>query len=188
MDIVDRDSLIAAAASGRRIKYLLFFQDKPMRPGDPLGAECLSQFYVRSFEVDGVRYPTAEHFMMSEKARLFGDHERLERILATPSPGAAKAHGRMVAGFRQAEWDAAREDIVYRGNLAKFRRNPDLRAFLLGAGERVLVEASARDAIWGIGLDKTHADAERPERWRGLNLLGFALMRVRAALREAERD
>jgi len=68
-------------------------------------------------------------------------------------------------------------------NLAKFGQRPRLREFLLGTGDRVLVEASARDTIWGIGLAADDGRAARPEHWRGLNLLGFALMEVRHQLK-----
>jgi ribA/ribD-fused uncharacterized protein len=49
--------------------------------------------------------------------------------------------------------------------------------------ERILVEASPVDAIWGIGMASDHKDIHNPEKWRGLNLLGFALMEVREELR-----
>jgi predicted NAD-dependent protein-ADP-ribosyltransferase YbiA (DUF1768 family) len=49
----------------------------------------------------------------------------------------------------------------------------------------VLVEVSPRDRVWGIGLAATSERAEDPRQWRGLNLLGFALMSARAALRKA---
>lgn len=68
------------------------------------------------------------------------------------------------------------------GNLAKFAQNPALGEFLLGTGEQVLLEASPVDAVWGIGLAADHRDATRPAQWPGLNLLGFALMDVRAQL------
>ena len=45
-----------------------------------------------------------------------------------------------------------------------------------------LVEASPVDAVWGIGLAAADPGAHDPDRWRGLNLLGFALMDVRARL------
>lgn len=41
----------------------------------------LSFRFSVSFVVDGVTYKTAEHYMMAEKARLFNDHESLQRIL-----------------------------------------------------------------------------------------------------------
>jgi predicted NAD-dependent protein-ADP-ribosyltransferase YbiA (DUF1768 family) len=49
----------------------------------------------------------------------------------------------------------------------------------------VLVEASPRDRVWGIGISAGHEHATDPARWRGLNLLGFALMEARAGLRTA---
>lgn len=79
-------------------------------------------------------------------------------------------------------WTAARWEIVVRGNEAKFAQHPELRAYLAGTGDRVLVEASPVDRIWGIGLAHDDPAAENPELWRGLNLLGFALMEVRARL------
>ena len=75
-----------------------------------------------------------------------------------------------------------RFDTVKTANLAKFSQHADLRAFLLATGEQVLVEASPADTIWGIGLATDHAHATQPPKWRGLNLLGFALMQVRAQL------
>jgi ribA/ribD-fused uncharacterized protein len=67
---------------------------------------------------------------------------------------------------------------------AKFGADPALRGYLLGTGDRVLVEASPIDSIWGIGLSRDDPDAADPARWRGLNLLGQALMQVRSALRD----
>lgn len=47
---------------------------------------------------------------------------------------------------------------------------------------RILVEASPRNRIWGIGMGKANPDAENPMKWRGRNLLGFALTEVRDQL------
>lgn len=181
-EIFNKSDLVAACAAGRRIKYVFFWGHRSKRADAEIGAECFSQWFDVGFTLDGARYATAEHWMMAEKARLFGDAERLGRILQAKSPGEAKALGREVLGFEQSIWQAARETIVLRGNLAKFSQNAALSTYLLGTGERVLVEASPRDAVWGAGLTRDCSDAERPENWPGLNLLGFALMRVRAAL------
>ncbi|MFD7659407.1 NADAR domain-containing protein, partial [Actinosynnema sp. NPDC059797] len=59
----------------------------------------------------------------------------------------------------------------------------DLRTSLLSTGDRVLVEASPVDRIWGIGLAADDERALDPASWRGLNLLGEALTRVRELLR-----
>lgn len=103
-------------------------------------------------------------------------------MLAAKDPRAAKAAGRSVRGFDEQAWATARFDLVVAGNLAKFRSNPELSAFLAAIRPRVLVEASPRDRIWGIGMTAGHPDAAAPSRWRGTNLLGFALMNVRDQL------
>jgi len=54
---------------------------------------------------------------------------------------------------------------------------------LLNTNERILVEASPVDPIWGIGMAADHKEVNNPEKWQGLNLLGFALMEVRDELR-----
>ena len=175
------DELRALVASGKRQRFVFFWSHKPKRP-DSLGAECFSQWYAAPFEEDGVRYPTSEHYMMAEKARLFGDHENRQRILCAGSPGAAKALGRRVRGFREDVWSKHRNRIVVAANLAKFSQNSDLGAYLTGTKARVLAEASPTDRIWGIGLAASDPKAENPLRWRGINLLGFALMGVRELL------
>jgi ribA/ribD-fused uncharacterized protein len=164
---------------GAKPRFLFFWGHRPSASGR-LGPECLSQWWPAPFVVDGVRYPTAEHFMMAEKARLFGDGEAREKILAAASPAAAKKLGRTVRGFHEQKWTRARFDIVVAGSRAKFGQNAPLAAFLAGTRDRVLVEASPVDRVWGIGLAATNPAAIRPEDWRGLNLLGFALMRARA--------
>lgn len=75
-----------------------------------------------------------------------------------------------------------RVDIVRRGSVAKFKSTEVLRAYLVGTGKRVLVEASPRDRIWGVGMGRSNPLIERPSEWRGQNLLGFALMQARAEL------
>jgi len=132
--------------------------------------------------IDGQRYPTAEHFMMAEKAALFGDLAARARVLEAPTPGAAKALGRDVLGFDEAVWLANRFAIVVRANQAKFTQHPELGAFLKQTGSRILVEASPVDNIWGIGLAQDDARANDPSQWEGLNLLGFALMEIRRGL------
>jgi ribA/ribD-fused uncharacterized protein len=166
---------------GARMKFLFFWGHQPQRDGS-IGAGCLSQWWPAAFTVDNATYPTAEHFMMHRKARLFGDEQIAARILAAPHPGAAKTLGRQVGGFDDAVWNAHRYDIVVAGNTEKFGQHPELCDYLVGSRGRVLVEASPLDRVWGIGLAEDDERANRPSQWPGLNLLGFALMDVRAAL------
>jgi ribA/ribD-fused uncharacterized protein len=120
--------------------------------------------------------------MMAAKARVFGDAEALERILAAPSPASAKKLGREVRNFNEERWKQVRFEAVSFGTVVKFSSSPALRDWLLHTGDAVLVEASPKDRIWGIGLGASNPAAENPLRWRGLNLLGFALVRARGIL------
>ncbi|MEO0558025.1 MAG: NADAR family protein [Bacteroidota bacterium] len=173
-------SLLDRIDAGERIKWLFFWGHTAS--GLDVGKACLSQWFPSAFEVSGIRYMTAEHWMMAEKARLFGDEDALAKILEAEHPGEAKALGRKVQNFDEATWARERYEIVVRGSIAKFSAHDRLRAFLLGTSNRVLVEASPRDQIWGIGLGASNPRAENPGAWRGLNLLGFALMDAREHL------
>lgn len=173
--------LAAATAAGQRAKYLYFWGDHPERDGS-IGAGCLSQWWGAPFTVGATQFGTAEHYMMWRKAILFGDEAMAARILAVRHPRAAKQLGGRVTGFDQQMWDEHRFPIVVAGNAAKFGQHPALRAYLLGTRRRVLVEASPFDRVWGIGLTHDDPAAGDPRRWRGLNLLGFALMQVRTDL------
>jgi ribA/ribD-fused uncharacterized protein len=174
--------LVALVETGARVKYLHFWGHKP-QPDGSAGAGCLSQWWPAAFTVDGLTYATAEHYMMWRKAMLFGDAEIAAQILTASHPHKAKSLGRQVRGFDQAVWESHRYAIVADGNVAKFGQHEDLRAFLLGTGDRVLVEASPLDRVWGIGLAAGDPRADDPAQWRGLNLLGFALMKARTTLR-----
>lgn len=183
--IRSREDLLRAVRGGFRPRYLFFWGHRPL-PNGQIGKPCFSQWWPAAFSVDGVRYPTAEHFMMAEKARLFGDDEVRAQVLEAPGPKQAKELGRQVRNFDERVWGGARFGLVVAGNLAKFSQNPELGNYLLGTRDRVLVEASPTDRIWGIGLAADSAQAMDPEQWRGLNLLGFALMEVRQRIREGK--
>ncbi|MEU6079849.1 NADAR family protein [Streptomyces sp. NPDC047108] len=175
-------ALIERAERGEKIKYVHFWRNRPQREGR-IDAACFSQWWPSPFTVEGIAYATAEHWMMAEKARLFGDRDAEREALEATSPAAAQKAGRLVRGFDEETWRAHRYGIVVAGSLHKFGRDPELGAYLLGTGERVLVEASPLDRIWGIGLAADDEAAHDPARWRGLNLLGFALMEARERLR-----
>jgi ribA/ribD-fused uncharacterized protein len=184
--ITSRADLVAAVRAGARVKYLHFWGHRA-RPDGRVGASCLSQWWPSPFTVDGVEYATAEHWMMAAKARLFGDAEAERRALEAPNPALAKKAGRLVRGFDETVWQRERFSIVVEGSVHKFAADEELRTFLLGTGDRILVEASPLDRVWGIGLAADDEAAGDPEHWRGLNELGFALMCARDRLRGEER-
>jgi ribA/ribD-fused uncharacterized protein len=168
-----------AQAGGVDEEFLFFWGHR----GDGVGPWVLSQWWPAPFLLDGRRYATAEHYMMWRKAVLFGDADAAEAVLAAPGPAEAKALGRGVRGFDSAVWERERFEVVVAGSVAKFAADAPLGAYLVGTGDRTLVEASPGDAVWGIGLRADHPDARHPDRWPGRNLLGRALMVARARLR-----
>nr|ELR5255621.1 NADAR family protein [Providencia rettgeri] len=177
---MDIKTLCNQFRSGKKYKYVFFWGHQTKQ--NHITKSCFSQWCPSPFIVDGHRFASAEHFMMAEKARLFGDTETLNKIIHAPNPGAAKAFGREVRGFKQDVWDKNRFEIVVAANMAKFSQNEELKQFLLSTNERILVEASPVDKVWGIGLAEDSENIENPLTWKGLNLLGFALMEVRFQL------
>jgi len=138
-----------------------------------------SQWFKSSFTLEGHRYVTAEQYMMAEKARLFGDIEIRDAILATDNARKQKALGRDVRDFDATRWNAVARDIVYRGNRAKFLANPNLLERLLATKGTTIVEASPDDRIWGIGLAENDPAAANRATWQGSNWLGDVLTRLR---------
>ena len=120
--------------------------------------------------------------MMYEKARIFEDAEVAAKILKSSDPGRIKALGRSVKNYDDTIWNGVRQIIVYRGLLEKFRQNKELRERLLNTGNAILAECAVQDKIWGIGLSMKDDRRFRLNEWRGQNLLGFSLMRVREEL------
>ncbi|MFC4337766.1 NADAR family protein [Salininema proteolyticum] len=174
-------ALIRDTEAGRTYRHLRFWSHRPTHPTRP-GRQCLSQWRPSPFTEDGITYPTAEHYMMARKARLFGDERSAEKILGKDHPGAAQGIGRSVRGFDEQTWRRHRFDIVVDGSLLKFRQNRAMGEYLVATGDHVLVEASPIDRNWGIGMAEDDEGVDDPRRWRGANLLGFALMAAREVL------
>jgi len=99
--------------------------------------------------------------------------------LETTNPKEAKNIGRKVKNFDIKAWNANCSTIVTVGNIHKFKQNPDMLEALMATGDKILVEASPYDKIWGIGLSETDTNATDPFEWKGENKLGFALMQTR---------
>ena len=143
----------------------------------------LSNWFLSEFTVGGITFSSMEQYMMYEKAVLFKDQTTAEKILQTDDVAKIKALGRTVKNFDDKVWTKEREGIVYRGVSEKFRQDPELAEKLEKTGEEIIAECAVKDRIWGIGLSMTDEDRLSIDKWRGKNLLGEILMRVREDIR-----
>ena len=167
---------------GNPIKYIFFWGQSHDSRLD-IGPFVFSQWYPSKFSIDGIEYKSAEHWMMAQKALLFGNHDIFQQIISEEKPAAVKALGRQITGFDQNTWDANKFNLVVRGNAEKFKQDEQLKNYLVSTGDRVIVEASPVDNIWGIGLAKDHRGIKNPHNWKGQNLLGFAIMEARDVIK-----
>ena len=131
----------------------------------------------------GHSFQTTEQAFMWAKAQLFGDKDSARLILAEKNPAKAKELGRGVKGFNPTHWDINKEFLMYEVNLAKYSQFDDYKSVLLSTGEKRLVEVNGKDTIWGIGLYANDPRILDEKQWRGQNLLGKVLMRVREELK-----
>ena len=125
----------------------------------------------------------AEKSIMLCKAAVMGDPASFDAIAAADTPARVKVLGRGVEPWNQAKWSEVVCTVAAEAALQKFAQLPDLRRQLLDTGDALLAEATRGDSIWGIGLNVGQPEVQHPRQWRGSNILGFALMSARAALR-----
>lgn len=163
---------------GKVIEYLFFWGHQSSNDAN-ITKTCLSQWWKADFNIDTNHYCCMEQYMMAEKARLFDDSEILDKILKNNDPKQIKDLGRKVKNFSEDIWKQNRYSIILNGNYAKFLQNENLKQFLIQSEDKVIVEASPYDKIWGIGLSIEDKKIFNPLEWKGENLLGFALMEVR---------
>ena len=142
----------------------------------------LSNWYPSKFAVNGVAFSSMEQYMMYKKAECFGDKDTADKILSTDDVAKIKNLGRLVANYNESRWNGVRQIIVFEGLIEKFSRNEDLKEQLKATGNSILAECAVNDRIWGIGLSMKDPNRLEIDKWKGQNLLGYALMAVRERL------
>ncbi len=187
------DRLIWEEEHGQHHRYVTFWQPD-------LGQEnCVFSQWYRGmpFVINGRTYLTAEQYMMSEKALLFGDLEAYAKIMKEEDPAECKKLGRAVKNFNDRVWEKSFREIIFHGNMGKLQADIRIVNALLATGDAVLVEASPYDDKYGAGMTKEdllHADGTlkvSPANWhkegsteQAGNHLGFVLMGIRDLFRD----
>lgn len=184
--LFDLEWLKGCCNRGEKPEYLFFWGHRPSPNG--ITKSCLSQWWKSDFSEDIEGYCCMEQYMMASKAKLFGDEEICKKIMNSSEPKTIKSLGRKIRGFDEEVWNKAKHSIVINGNYLKFSQNRQLREFLLSTGDKILVEASPYDGIWGIQMSADDERAKNPFEWQGSNLLGFALMEVREELKRVYKN
>lgn len=147
-----------------------------------------SQWYLLPFTLNGITYNCAEQFMMYQKALLFGDIQIAKSIMAAEYPEHQQKLGRMVQNFDSPTWRKYCQQIVYRGNQAKFLQHKHLLDLLLKTRGTLLVEAYRFDQKWSVGLDKNDPRIFNISQWPGKNWMGLILTKLREDLIQKEGD
>ena len=138
----------------------------------------LSNWFRSDFIIDGIKFSSAEQYMMYQKALVFDDFDTAGKILKTDDVREIKSLGRQVKNYDENTWSGLRQVVVYNGLLEKFRQNEDLAYKLLNTNG-TFAECAVKDTIWGIGLSMTDENRFDKSKWKGQNLLGYSLVCVR---------
>ena len=128
-----------------------------------------SNFAPFGVAVDGVWWPTVEHYFQAQK---FHDPDYREKIRRANRPKDAKALGMTRQLPLRPDWDDVKDGTMLGAVRTKFCTHAKLAQLLLSTGDRMIVENAPMDAYWGCGPDG-----------KGLNKLGKILMSVREELR-----
>ena len=146
---------------------------------------AFSNFYPCKFEESGIVWKSSEQCFMAKKAAYFDDFEIYDMILESNTPKEAKKLGRQVRNFDAEKWSEVCFEKMYEAVYAKFSQNNDLKELILSPNfeGKGFIEGSPFDAIWGVKMSWQNPDIDKEENWKGQNLLGKVLNKVRENLK-----
>ena len=127
-----------------------------------------------------------EQYLMSAKAELFGDQQSVVKIHRTRDPVEQKRLGHKIQNYRQDKWESEMEGILFKGLMAKFEQNLDAANFLLATEDNNIIEANPKDSVFGVGLGLNQQDIWKRSMWKGANIQGKTLEKVRSILKEKQ--
>lgn len=122
----------------------------------------VDNFYLCEFEVDGHKYSSAEKYFQCMKTL---DPEEFKKIFSVDNPMKTWALGNQVT--LRKDWESVKVQIMYEGNLAKFKQNPEIAELLLKTNGDVVFKGST--PFWN--------------KWNA-----YIMQRIRAELRNNEED
>lgn len=178
-----KNDIICSSPSLESNQVIAFWGHRQSKSGC-ISKSCFSQWWMSEFYYSSSKFICSEQFMMAMKARIFNDHDNYQLIMQSSDPNEMKSIGRKVANYNQAIWDEMKYDIVFRANYEKFIQNENIKEYLLSTEDKVIIEASPVDKVWGVGLAESDERILKPELWLGENILGFAIMHVRNEIRK----
>jgi ribA/ribD-fused uncharacterized protein len=144
----------------------------------------LSNQYEAPMQIDGITFPSVEHYYQWSKAKKFGDAETEGKIMKTTSSKSVKTYGDKVKDFKEDEWKEVQDQVMRTALRAKFLQHPAIKTKLMETGTRPIGEANAREKYWSIGTGADTSKAKIPEKWPGKNRLGELLVELRTELKE----
>ena len=186
------DWLIDELKCGKNYSYTTFW-----RADKGYENNIFSQWYYgKPIYINGRKYDTAEQYMMSEKALLFGDTKAYLKIISESDPAKNKRVARSCKPYNPV-WNQVFREVIFRGNLGKACSDNDFYEALMGTGNSILVEASPYDDRYGAGMKKEDLLNTNgflkvyPQEWhrsdsekQAENNLGFVLMGLRDFLKD----
>jgi ribA/ribD-fused uncharacterized protein len=143
-----------------------------------------SNWYICNFKSTEHEFNCSEQYFMYHKAFHFDDNEIAQQILLEKNPRKQKEFGKKVKNYSDEEWSKHRYTVMCCALILKFKQNPDLMEQLLNTGNKIFVEASPYDCVWGVGLAEDNDLILDEKNWRGQNLLGKALCETREYFRK----
>lgn len=131
----------------------------------------LSNFYNCPIGLDGFKYQNAEAAFQAQKTKSPTE----KAIFASLSAAEAKKMGRKI--ILRPDWEAIKDNIMFKVCRAKFQQNPLLAAQLIATGDALLIEGNTHgDVYWGVC------------KGQGQNKLGIILMHIRDHLKPMKNE
>lgn len=134
--------------------------------GEVLGTHCLN-----SFELEGVVWPSIEHYYQAMKFQQSAP-SHYEKIRLAKTAKLARRLGRSRFNSIRKDWFDVKRVVMTRAVYTQCKTHKQVRQALLETNERKILENSQYDYYWGCGRDR-----------RAENTYGKVLMDVRTKLR-----